>query len=134
MVQVEEGTLKAESGVQTMSFYALVASLEKQKKTQAIKVSYISHKREEAADGNNDKFNITFNKYIKFKKVVQGEENAPSAKNMFMRCMDAVDKSTKIGKVFRFRFEKVGLNLKVHKPYVMTKKMIKIKKDHVVQV
>ena len=128
--------------MQPLSFYALVASIEKQKKTQDITVSYLERKRDDVAEKGTDKFTTNITKKMKYEKAAPpkakpgavDDDATVGAKNIFIQCIQAVESSSLIGKAFRFRYEKVGQNLKVQKPYVITKKMIKIKKDHVVQV
>lgn len=102
----------------------------------AHKVSYTEVERA-ADDSGRDTFKVKLTKSMIFKFLDDDREEggeAPQKKNkkavtgksVFRYTMDALEKSTFIQCVFRFRYEKVGQSLKLMKPYVVLSQNVKL--------
>ncbi|CAJ1438354.1 unnamed protein product [Effrenium voratum] len=135
--QVDDATLRPDAtSVSAMTLYKLLLTLEKTKRISNHKLSYIDVKRTDEAGGEEiDGFEVTVRNSQKYRpmKNPSGKEEKPSGKNIFARCVRSVEGSTHIQVAFRWRFEKVGGNLKVQKPYVITSHGIVLTKDKPVQ-
>ena len=134
--QVDESTLRTDANsISTMSLYKMLVTLEKTKRVSEHKLSYLEVKRKDDGDGDVDGFEVTVRAHNKYRpmKNPNGKEEKPSGKNVFSRCISEVENSQHLKVAFRWRFEKVGGNLKVQKPYVVTSHAIKLLKDHPTQ-
>jgi hypothetical protein len=142
LVQLDESTVKQDStSMEVMSFYKLLVTLERVKHVTEHKVSYCSVKHTAAgADSTQDGFTITVETAMKYKLQSIGEPKSAAkkkasepddaaskkstCKNVFGWKPEAVYDATAVAPMFRFRFERVGANLKVQKPYVVTTRAI----------
>lgn len=137
LVQIDDSTIRQDaSSISTMSLYKLLITLEKTKRITEHRLSYIEAKRKEETEEDLDGFNVVARSQQKFKMLrnPSGREEKPSGKNIFGRCVEAVEASPFLLVVFRWRFEKVGANLKVQKPYVVTKTALQLTKDKPLEV
>lgn len=136
-VQVDESSIReaaATNAVATMTMYKLLILTEREQSVTSHKVSY--HKVSRLADGQveagSDGFSVEATQEMKFRMLQQGaslEANKIVCKNMFAKCrLAAIDQSPFVSNVFRFRFERVGLSLKVQKPYIVTMRSISLEK------
>ena len=137
LVQIDDSTIRQDaSSISTMSLYKLLITLEKTKRITEHRLIYIEAKRKEETEEDLDGFNVVVRSQQKFKMLrnSSGREEKPSGKNIFGRCVEAVEASPFLLVVFRWRFEKVGANLKVQKPYVVTKTALQLTKDKPLEV
>ena len=134
-VQVDETSLResaATGSVATMTLYKLLVLTEREKSVTAHKVSYfnVSRKDDSSVEAGCDAFNVEPTHEMKFKILQQEGSEKVNCKSFFARCVPAVSTSAHIRTVFRFRFERVGLSLKVQKPYVITRSSFPSKREN----
>ena len=116
-----------------MTLYKLLVHLERVKRLTEYKISYTDCARAVAESGGGDSFRVNLKQPQKYKCLGSTGEKT-SSKSFFGSCMPAVEQSTVIGKVFRFRFERVSGCIKLQKPYCLILKGITLKPDQPVQV
>ena len=119
LIQVDMSTVASENtNMEVMSVYRFLVHLEKAKKITKYSLSYSSVERKQSSDG--DGFTVALATPHKFKVLLpQDASKKPSCKSWFGDCMEAVDKSSVLAPVFRWRFERVNAVSKIQKPYVM---------------
>ena len=133
LVQVDESTLRESaptSAVATMSLYKLLVLTEREKGVTSHKVSYHSVSRlpDGQLEAGSDGFNVEASQDMKF-RILAGDNVRVVCKNVFSKCpVQSIEHSPFVGKIFRFRFERVGLSLKVQKPYLITKVGLNLQK------
>lgn len=140
-VQVDESTMRenaATGAVATLSLYKLLIRTEREKGVTAHKLSYHSVSRLADVQPGSDGFSIEPKEDMKFKLVQTGANGEPSkivCKNIFSKCpIDLLEQSQHVTVAFRFRFERVGLSLKVQKPYLITKAPLTFRKGEPLRV
>ena len=109
LVQIDDSTIRQDaSSISTMSLYKLLITLEKTKRITEHRLSYIEVKRKQETEEDLDGFNGVVRSQQKFKMLrnPSGREEKPSGKNIFGRCVEAVEASPFVLVVFRWRFEK----------------------------
>ncbi|CAK9075739.1 unnamed protein product [Durusdinium trenchii] len=136
IIQVDEASFSSEAqGVSTCSLFKLLVRSEREKGSVDHRMSFldISRKDDAAVDPGSDGFNIGIKTAMKFRcmrdpRSSSGEDRV-TAKNLFSKCLAAASNSDLITKVFRFRYERVGQNWKIQRPYVISSKGFSVKKD-----
>ena len=132
LIQVDHSSITPEhSHQEVMTLYKLLTLLERTKKITEHKVSYSDCSR--AAQGASDAFKVTLSQPHKYKTLPSQSEKI-SSKSFFGQSMLDVEGSSLIGKVFRFRFERVTGCLKIQKPYVMALRGLTLKPKQPVQI
>lgn len=135
IIQLDEPSFNPEGqGVATMTMFKLLLRAEKEKGLNDHRISFcaVHRKNADALEAGTDGFEIKVKAAMKFKFLKDpraGQEDRVTSKNFFAKCVSSVTSSEHICKVFRFRFEKVGANFKVQRPYVLTTKALQLKKD-----
>lgn len=136
IVQLDEGSFSAEGqGIATMSLFKLLVRAEKEKGLAEHRVSFLTIKRKDDLDAGQDGFDVKLKNPMKFRCIKdprsggEGGQERISCKNFFSKAVGAIQSSQLVMKVFRLRYEKVGQNFKIQRPYIVTKKGITLKKD-----
>ena len=138
-VQLEESSVKKDSTLNpTMTLYQLLVLIERQFKVTSHKLSYAEVERCVDASGK-DAFKVKITKPMMYKfleddgtRDESGEAKAKKAKKeltgkaVFRFKKEALNGSSTLSSVFRYRYEKVGQTLKLMKPYVILAKNIKL--------
>ena len=134
MVQVDHSSVTPESThTEVMTLYKFLCHLERVKRITEYKISYSNCSRmAPGSAGSGDGFNISLKEPHKYKCTNASERT--SAKTFFGPSMTEVEQSTVIGKVFRFRFERVSSCIKVQKPYCILLKGVSLKANQPTQV
>ena len=133
LVQFDESSLKPESSnIEVWSLYKMIVQVEKAKRLPKVNVSFLKVTRKSDAE-SLDGFDIEVQAKMKYQP---SGAFAPAAANARISCKNifkdyvgekGLDESKFIEPVFRFRYEQVGTNLKVQKPYVITSVPLKLK-------
>eukprot|EP00435_Cladocopium_sp_Y103_P012551 s4234_g3.t1 len=130
--QFDESSLKPEStNIEAWSLYKMVTQVEKHKRLAKVNVSFLKLTRKQD-DAALDGFEVEMTAKMKYQPITAQRDlqKAVTCKNFFKWFagdkVKAIDESPYIMTVFRFRYEGVGTNLKVQKPYVLTKTGIKL--------
>ena len=95
----------------------------------------VERKQDNAVEAGQDGFEIKIKNAMKFRCMkdprASAEANSEkvSCKNFFSKALGCIRDSDYIMKLFRYRFERVGQNFKVQRPYVVASKGISLKKD-----
>lgn len=135
LCQIDDSTVRQDAtSVTTLSLYKLLVMLEKSKRITEHRLSYIEVKRKDQSEDTLDGFDVTVRNHQKIKmvKTPAGKEEKPSGKNVFGRCIES-EASAFLTVTYRWRFEKVGGNLKVQKPYVVCSKPLQLSKEKPLQ-
>ena len=135
LVQIDDSTMRQDAtSISCMSLYKLLVTLEKVKKATEHRLSYVEVKRKEEGE-ELDGFHVTIRSAQKFKvlKNQNGQKDQPSGKNVFSRAIESVEGSSFLLVTFRWRYERVGCNLKVQKPYVVLGKSLAMEKQKLYQ-
>jgi len=99
------------------------------------RVSFLTIKRKDDLDAGQDGFDIKLKNPMKFRCIKdprsggEGAQERISCKNFFSKAVGVIQSSQFVMKVFRLRYEKVGQNFKIQRPYIVSKKGITLKKD-----
>ena len=126
LVQFDESSLKPESmNVECWTFYKMLVQVEKAKRLAKVNVSFCKTERKSDSE-SLDGFNVTMLQQQKYVPQPTPAGKAVTAKNFFRSTIANGFEQDWIGPIFRFRFEAVGSNLKVQKPYVVTKASLKL--------
>ena len=136
LVQVDQSSVTPESNqIQVMSLYRFLVQLERTKKLSVYQLSYseCTRKPTNTASGNSDGFEITLKDAQKYKSLA-GADRTVTAKSFFAAIMAKVDQSAFIGKIFRWRFERVHAVCKVQKPYVILRSALQLKAGRPFQI
>ena len=130
LVQFDESSLKPEStNVETCTLYKLIVMIEKSRRVAKVPISFLQCTRGESTDDSIDSFQVAVTQKMKYVPVPPSEKDKDKVKNnknFFQLSTAEVAASSFLAATFRFRFEKVGSNLKVQKPYVCTQCAMKI--------
>ena len=136
VVQLDESSFTAEGqGIATMSLFKLLVRAEKEKGLTEHRVSFLNIKRKDDLDAGQDGFEIKLKSPMKFRCIKdprsggEGAQERISCKNFFAKAVGVIQSSQFVMKVFRLRYEKVGQNFKIQRPYIVTKKGFTLKKD-----
>lgn len=133
LVQFDESSLKPESTtIETWSLYKAIVQIEKTKRVAKVNISFMECTRKEAGDSSLDGFNIKVVQAMKYQPAMGRDgsgEGAKSCKSFFRGSIEQIKSSKFVAPVFRFRYQTVGSNLKVQKPYVHTKINIQLAQD-----
>lgn len=130
--QFDESSLKPEStNIEAWSLYKMVTQVEKFKRLAKVNVSFmkLTRKQDEAS---LDGFQVEMTAKMKYQPITaQRDLQKPATCKNFFKWFTgekakAIDESPYIMTAFRFRYEGVGTNLKVQKPYMLTKVGIKL--------
>lgn len=89
---------------------------------------FLDVKRSEASEAGLDSFAVTVKEKKVYKTIGERGTTAKSCKNFFSQRIQGVQFSSYVGPVFRFRYERVGNNIKVQKPYVHALTTIELSK------
>ena len=139
LVQLDESSFSSEgSGITTSSLFKLLTRAEREKGVVDHKMSFLTIVRKsesEIESAGGDGFNVTVKSAMKFRCLRdprsfgtgtgQAEERV-TAKNFFSKI---VGNTANI-----YRFERVGQNYKVQRPYIITSKPLTLKKDKPVKI
>ena len=123
-----ESSLKSDStSVECMTFYKMVVMLEKAKRLSNFSVSFTDVKRLEQTEAGVDGFELKV-KDAKVYKILPSNKQQATCKNVFASYVSMVQASPYLAPIFRWRFEKVGSNFKIQKPYVHSRTTITLAK------
>jgi hypothetical protein len=127
LIQFDESSLKPEStNIECGSFYKMLVQVQKAKRIAKVNVSFMNVERKTDAE-SLDGFNITMQQQMKYQPQAVPASRATTAKTFFRSTVEkGFNDTASIAPVFRFRFEAVGSNLKVQKPYIITKVPLKL--------
>eukprot|EP00438_Fugacium_kawagutii_P016842 Skav203801 [mRNA] locus=scaffold206:687751:698389:+ [translate_table: standard] len=129
LVQFDESSLKPESSnIEVWSLYKMIVQVEKAKRLPKVNVSFLKVTRKADAE-SLDSFDVEVQVKMKYQPIGAGSGAKITCKNFFKEYVGekGLDASKFIQPVFRFRYEQVGTNLKVQKPYVITSVPLKLK-------
>lgn len=129
-VQIDETSLRGNAptgSVSTMTLYKLMVLTEKEKGVTSHKISYLNVSRSEEVEAGCDSFNVDMKEDMKF-KLLPVEADKVNCKSFFGKCAQSTETSKYITRIFRYRFERVGLSLKVQKPYIVSSCSISLQK------
>lgn len=132
LVQFDESSLKPESSsFEVWSLYKMIVQVEKAKRLPKVNVSFLKVTRKTDAE-SLDGFEVEVQVKMKYQPTGVGAASANAkitCKNFFKDYVGekGLDQSKFIEPIFRFRYEQVGTNLKVQKPYVITSVPLKLK-------
>ena len=100
------------------------------------RVSFLSIERkvDGAIEAGQDGFDVKVKLPQKFKcmrdpRATDSSQEKISMKNIFAKALESTHGSQHIMHLFRYRYEKIGQNFKIQRPYVVTKRGITLKKD-----
>lgn len=133
IVQLDESTFSSEAqGVSTSSLFKLLTRAERDKGVVDHRVSFltITRKEDSEVDGG-DGFKVVVKTPMKFRCIRDprgGSEDKVTAKNFFSKSINGLNGDLAL-KVFRFRFERVGQNFKIQRPYMVAGRALCLKKD-----
>ncbi|CAK9060121.1 Uncharacterized protein SCF082_LOCUS31722 [Durusdinium trenchii] len=139
-VQVDETSIRENTptgAVATMTLYSLLIQLERTKGVTSHKLSYFKVTRKDDVEAGSDAFLVEQTEQMKFKIQPPKDDAKLNCKHFFGKCVAAVEHeagSHLIAKMFRLRFEPVGLSLKLQKPYVVSSVSISLSKGKPVKV
>lgn len=138
IIQLDESSFSSESqGISTLSLFKLLVRAEREKGLTEYRLSFlkVERKQDNAVEAGQDGFEIKIKNAMKFRCMkdprASAEANSEkvSCKNFFSKALGCIRDSDYIMKLFRYRFERVGQNFKVQRPYVVASKGISLKKD-----
>ena len=136
-IQLDESSFGEGQGISHMSLFKLLVRAEREKGITNHTLSFLNiSRKQEVAEAGTDGFDIAVKTAMKFKclKDPRGNDDRVTCENMFAKVMSKVEGSDLIGKVFRFRYERVGQTFKIQRPYVITKQGISIPKEKPVKI
>eukprot|EP00435_Cladocopium_sp_Y103_P036313 s1407_g9.t1 len=136
-IQLDEMSFNPEAqGVSTMSLFKLLVRAERERGLTQHRVSFLSieRKTDGAIEAGTDGFNVEIKTPQKFRcmkdpRAAESGQEKVSMKNIFSKALESTRGSQYIMPLFRYRYEKIGQNFKIQRPYVVTKRGITLKKD-----
>lgn len=136
-IQLDEVSFNPEAqGVSTMSLFKMLVRAEREKGLTQHRVSFLSIERkvDGAIEAGQDGFDVKVKLPQKFKcmrdpRATDSSQDKISMKNIFAKALESTHGSQHIMHLFRYRYEKIGQNFKIQRPYVVTKRGITLKKD-----
>lgn len=142
IIQLDESSFSPEAqGISTLTLFKVLVRAEREKGLNQRRFSFltIERKQDNALEAGQDGFDIKIKNAMKFRcvKDPRASDSTPeriSMKNFFSKAIDSMQGSQLIMPVCRFRYERVGQNFKVQRPYVVTKRGISLKKDTPVKI
>ena len=135
MFQVDEGSFKGDGSTQApvMSLFKMLIMAEREKNVTQHRMSFLTVSRQADAvvEAGTDSFSVSLREKMKYKcvKDPRSSEERVTCKNFFAKCFQKVESSEQLLTVFRFRWEHVGGNWKIQRPYVLTKVGIALEQD-----
>ena len=136
-IQLDEASFADGQGISHMSLFKLLVRAEREKGITNHTLSFLSiSRKQEVVEAGTDGFDVAVKSAMKFKclRDPRASEDRVTCKNIFAKAMSKVEGSDLIGKVFRFRYERVGQTFKIQRPYVVTKQGISIPKEKPVKI
>lgn len=133
LVQLDESSFSAEAqGNQNLSIYKLLVRAESEKQLTDHRMSFLQIARKTNLPAGQDGFDVSVKTAMKFKCLrdprAQSGEDRITSKNFFSKCLASLP--TQFAKtIFRFRFERVGANFKIQRPYVVASMALSLTKD-----
>ena len=132
--QMDEGSFKGDGSTQTpvMSLFKMLIMAEREKNVTEHRMSFltVSRQADNVVEAGTDAFSVAIRQKMKYKcvKDPRSSEDKVTCKNFFAKCFLKVELSEQLLTVFRFRWEHVGGNWKIQRPYVLTKIGIALQK------
>ena len=129
-VQIDETTFGPDGaqGVSTLSIYKLLLRAETEKHVSEHRVSFLKIQRKQAVEAGEDGFEVTVSKTMVFKACKDPRDpDKVTCKNFFSRFINQLPEA--LVTVVRFRFERVGQNFKIQRPYVLTSRSVNLEKE-----
>lgn len=136
-IQLDESSFGDGQGISHLSLFKLLVRAEREKGITNHTVSFLNiSRKQEVVEAGTDGFDVAVKTAMKFKclRDPRGNDDRVTCKNMFAKAMSKVEGSDLIGKVFRFRYERVGQTFKIQRPYVITTQGISIPKEKPVKI
>ena len=133
LVQLDESSFSSEAqGNQNLTIYKLLLRAETEKQLTEHRMSFLQISRKTNVEAGQDGFDIVIKNAMKFKCLKdprsQGGEEKVTSKNFFSKCLAFLP--TEFAQtIFRYRYERVGQNFKVQRPYVITSMALTLTKD-----
>eukprot|EP00438_Fugacium_kawagutii_P020691 Skav232340 [mRNA] locus=scaffold1704:535693:541139:- [translate_table: standard] len=139
LIQLDEATFGGEGaqGITTLSIYKLLLRAETEKSITNHRVSFLSVRRKEAVEAGQDGFDVSLKQSMVFKccrdpRGDRGDSERITSKNFFSKLISNLP--TSLLTTVRYRFERVGQNFKIQRPYVISGKSISLEKDKPLKV
>eukprot|EP00438_Fugacium_kawagutii_P000524 Skav222260 [mRNA] locus=scaffold2615:8298:18199:+ [translate_table: standard] len=139
LIQLDEATFGGEGaqGITTLSIYKLLLRAETEKSITNHRVSFLSVRRKEAVEAGQDGFDVSLKQSMVFKccrdpRADRGDSERITSKNFFSKLISNLP--TSLLTTVRYRFERVGQNFKIQRPYVISGKSISLEKDKPLKV
>ena len=138
LVQIDESSFSTEAqGFSTLTLYQLLLRAESQKNITEHRFSFLQIDRKAAVEAGEDGFEIKVKSAMVFRCLrdprafgAQGKvEERITAKNFFSKCVGHTLPKESAVTVFRYRFERVGQNFKIQRPYMITSRSLTLQKD-----
>ena len=134
LFQLDESSMSSEAqGFQTMSLYKLLLRAESEKHVTQHRLSFLDVTRKAAVEAGSDGFEVKIKAPMVFRclKDPRGGDNAEriTAKNFFSKVIGPTTPQQMARTVFRYRFERVGQNFKIQRPYVIAARALTLEKD-----
>ncbi|CAK9093103.1 Uncharacterized protein SCF082_LOCUS43797 [Durusdinium trenchii] len=148
LVQLDEASFSSEGqGVSTSTLFKLLVRAEREKGVVEHRVSFLTISRKEDAaleEAGCDGFNVTIKTPMTFRCMrdprVGDNEDKVTSKNFFAKALAGLAGSGVgggdglVSKIFRYRFERVGQNFKVQRPYVITNRVLTLKQNQPLKI
>lgn len=135
VIQIDEASFGGEGaqGVSTLTIYKLLLRAETEKNIAEHRMSFVKASRKAAVAAGQDGFDIELKQSMVFKCCrdpragAAGEAEKITCKNFFSKFVNNLPSSLQT--VVRFRFERVGQNFKIQRPYVLLAKAVVLEKE-----
>lgn len=136
LFQLDEASFAAEAqGFQTMTLYKLLLRAEREKNLTEHRLSFMDIKRKPTVEAGEDGFEVTIKAAMTFRclrdprSFAEDKTERITAKNFFAKCVGPTLPKEMAQPVCRYRFERVGQNFKVQRPYMITTRGLTLHKD-----
>ncbi|CAK9085985.1 Uncharacterized protein SCF082_LOCUS40699 [Durusdinium trenchii] len=138
LVQIDEGSFAAEAqGFQTLTLYKLLLRAENEKNLTEHRFSFLQIQRKSSVEAGEDGFDVSLKGAMTFRCLrdprafgAQGRvDEKVTSKNFFSKCLGPTLPKEAAQTVFRYRFERVGQNFKIQRPYVITSHSLTLQKE-----
>ena len=136
LIQIDESSMASEAqGFSTLSLYKLLVRVEAEKGVTEHRMSFLDVTRKPAVEAGSDGFEVKVKSPMTFRclrdprAVVEGVNERLSCKNFFSKAVGPTLPQQLARTVFRYRFERVGQNFKIQRPYVVTASAVTLQKD-----
>ncbi|CAK9046969.1 Uncharacterized protein SCF082_LOCUS26372 [Durusdinium trenchii] len=136
LFQLDETSFSSEAqGCTTMTLYKMLIRAETEKNITSHRVSFLEVKRKAAVQAGEDGFEVSIKAPMTFRclrdprSFAEGASERVTSKNLFSKCVGPTLPRNLALTVCRYRFERVGQNFKIQRPYMITGRALTLQKD-----